>query len=82
MKDVFTKDNLFHSLVAIGFVLLASLLFGSFWAFPAAVVAGIGLYVRELIQADFDASFSTHKHLEWGVGAAAGFLAAVVVVLL
>lgn len=77
-----TKDNLFHALAAVGLVVIVSLVFGSAFAIPAALTAGAALYVRELVQADFDAKFSAHKHAEWATGTAAALIASLVVTVL
>lgn len=75
-KDVFTLDNLLHALAAIAFVVILGWFLP--WPFAYAVLAGIGLYVREASQVDWDFTlkWSAHKHLEWAVGTLAGFIAA------
>ena len=75
-KDVFTLDNLWHSLVAVVFTVALG------WFLPFdfayAFLAGVGLYLREASQVkwDFTLKFSPHKHLEWIVGTVAAFIAA------
>jgi len=74
-RDVWTIDNLLHALVACAFVVVVG------WWLPFdplyALLAGIGLYLREASQASWDFTLrkSVHKHLEWIVGSACGFLA-------
>lgn len=83
MKSIFTIDNLLHALVAIALVVLAVLILGSGAAVPAALLAGIGLYLREVSQAGWKFSLggSIHKHLEWGVGTGAGLIVALLCLL-
>ena len=89
-KDVFTVDNLLHTLVAVAFVwavgaaihfLGGSISFGV--AFALAGLAGIGLYLREASQVgwDFTLKFSAHKHLEWAVGTVGALVQAPVIAL-
>lgn len=76
--DVLTVDNLLHALVAVAFVVAVG------WFLPFdpvyALLAGIGLYLREVSQVkwDFTLKGSAHKHLEWIVGTVCGFLASFV----
>lgn len=83
LKDIFSIDNLWHSLVAVAFVLIVGLIFGGASPFIAAALAGVGLYLREVSQVDWDFSLkgSQHKHLEWIVGTVAGFIAAVILAI-
>ena len=73
--DILTLDNLFHSLVAVAFTVALG------WLLPFdplyAVLAGIGLYLREASQVgwDFTLRGSAHKHCEWAVGAVAALIA-------
>ena len=82
MSKIFTLDNLLHALVAVAFVILLVLIFGQHAALPAAIAAGVGLYLREAWQVDWDWSLggSRHKHLEWAVGTAAGLVVALICV--
>ena len=74
-KDVFTVDNLLHALVAVAFTVALG------WFLPFdpvyAVLAGVGLYLREASQVgwDFTLRWSAHKHLEWAVGTVAALVA-------
>ena len=84
LNEIFTVDNLLHSLVAVAFVQLGWLLVlrgrGHVWGFfLAAGLATVGLYLREASQVDWDWALrgSLHKHLEWIVGSVAGWLTAV-----
>jgi len=85
LDEIFTLDNLLHSLVAAVFVgvvsgLLAIWTGQSSWAVPfsAAFAATIGLYLREASQVDWDFTLhgSLHKHLEWIVGSSVGWTTA------
>jgi hypothetical protein len=89
-KDVLTLDNLLHTLVAVAFVwavgaalhfIGASVSFGV--ALALAGLAGIGLYLREASQVDWDLTlkFSLHKHLEWAVGTVGALIQAPVIAL-
>jgi hypothetical protein len=75
-EHVLTVDNLLHALVAVAFTVALG------WFLPFdfayAVLAGIGLYLREASQVDWDFTlrWSAHKHLEWATGTAAAFIAA------
>jgi hypothetical protein len=84
MSKIFTVDNLLHALVAVAFVILLVLIFGQQAALPAAILAGIGLYLREVAQAGwrFSLDGSRHKHLEWIIGTAVGLVAALICVLI
>lgn len=84
--DILSLDNLLHSLVAVAFVaalsgvaLLAGFWFDG-WGFIAAALAGVGLYLREVSQVDWDFTLrgSGHKIAEAAVGTACGFVTAVV----
>ena len=79
IKDIFSLDNLFHSLVSVGFVLVVAIFLGVAAGFIGAVLAMVGLYLREASQVgwDFTLKGSFHKHMEWIVGSVAGFMAAV-----
>lgn len=88
MKDIFSWDNLFHSLVAVAFVsILAYLIHLLFWwdwlGWLLGALAMIGLYLREASQVDWDFTlrFSFHKHMEWFVGSVCGFVASLIAVL-
>lgn len=80
-SEIFTLDNLWHSLVAVAFVAAI----GSWlpaWCLPiVAALAAIGLYLREASQVDWDFTlrWSLHKHFEWLVGSVAGVVAALVI---
>lgn len=85
-REVFTLDNLLHSLVAVAFtsISLGLLAVGASpggAAFGLAGGAGVGLYLREAAQVDWDFTLksSLHKHMEWLVGTVAGFAAAGVI---
>jgi hypothetical protein len=82
LDDIFSIDNLLHSLVAVAFVVILSLLIGLplLWA----VLAAVGLYLREVSQVDWDFTLkgSRHKHLEWIVGSVVGLIAAVTLMVL
>lgn len=82
LDDIFSIDNLLHSLVAVAFVVILSLLIGLplLWA----VLAAVGLYLREVSQVDWDFTLkgSRHKHLEWIVGSVAGVIAAAILMML
>jgi hypothetical protein len=84
MNRLFTRDNLLHALVAVVFVILLVLIFGRLAAFPAAILAGVALYLREVSQAGWNWSLggSRHKHLEWAIGTAVGFIVALICVLI
>lgn len=95
-NHVLTWDNFLHGLVAVAFTCLAlpillwlgpsagRLGISLAWLpFPFAALAGVGLYLREASQVDWDFTlrWSAHKHLEWAVGTAAALLAAGVLAL-
>ena len=77
-KDIATVDNLLHALVAVAFTVALG------WFLPYdplyALLAGIGLYLREASQVDWDFTLqgSAHKHAEWWVGTACAFMASFV----
>lgn len=92
-EHVLTWDNFLHSLVAVAFTCLAvpALIFfgpmarhfgvGLDWLpFLLAALAGIGLYLREAAQVDWDFTlrWRAHKWLEAIVGTVAAFGAAAV----
>lgn len=89
--DVLTWDNLWHSLVAVAFTavwwavgqleFIAAIVHAiPSWELVGAALAGIGLYLREASQVDWDLTlrWSAHKHLEWIVGTVAAFIAAAI----
>ena len=75
---VLTLDNALHAAVAVAFTVALG------WFLPFdpvyAVLAWIGLYLREAAQVDWDWTmrWSAHKHLEHAVGGAAAVLASIV----
>jgi hypothetical protein len=79
--DVFTLDNLWHVLVAVSFTVALG------WFLPFdpvyALLAGIGLYLREVSQVrwDFTLKGSAHKHLEWITATICAFLASFVMLV-
>lgn len=80
LKDIFSIDNLLHSLVSVAFVIVVAIFLGALAGFVAAILAMVGLYLREASQVDWDFTLkgSFHKHMEWIVGSVAGFLAAII----
>lgn len=84
--DILSFDNLLHSLVVIAFVSAVSgvALLAGFWhdnfGFIAALLAGVGLYLREVSQVDWDFTLrgSGHKIAEAAVGTVCGFVTAIV----
>lgn len=80
-NDVFTLDNFLHALAAVAFTVILGWFLP--WPFIYAALAGVGLYVREASQVnwDFTLKWSVHKHLEWAVGTLAGFIAASILVV-
>jgi hypothetical protein len=88
--DILTVDNLWHALVAVVFTAawwaggLAT--FGGLpgWPLYGAALAGIGLYLREASQVDWDFTlrWSAHKWLEALVGTVAAFIAAAILAVL
>lgn len=80
-KDVFTVDNALHALVAVAFTVALG------WFLPFdpvyALLAGIGLYLREVSQVgwDFTLKCSAHKHAEWWFGTACAFIASFIMLL-
>lgn len=92
-SEVFTKDNLFHVLVAVGVVgvvYIANIWLATPWLLiVAAIIATVGLYVRELLQVkdkhdvwSFTLLGSLHKNLEWAVGSFVAWVLAIVLLLL
>jgi len=89
-KDILTVDNLLHTLVAVAFVWLVAWgaqRAGGEWdllpTFLLALLAGLGLYLREVSQVDWDFTlrFSAHKHLEWAVGTVGALIQAPIIAL-
>lgn len=84
--DILSLDNLLHSLVAVAFVSAGCgvLLLTGLWhdglGFVFAALAGVGLYLREASQVDWDFTLrgSGHKIAEAAVGTFCGSLTAVV----
>lgn len=84
--DILSWDNLLHSLVAVAFVsalsggAVALELWHDEFGFIFAALAGLGLYLREAAQVDWDLSLrvSPHKWAEALTGTVCGFAAAVV----
>ena len=83
LREAFTLDNLWHSLVAIAFTGVLTFFLPGFWIVWSALAA-LGLYLREASQVswDFTLRFSLHKHLEWIVGSLAGLVAAVLIAVI
>jgi hypothetical protein len=96
--DILTVDNLLHSLVAVVFVAAGwalgvfvlpmigvTLFVENIWhgTFAYAIGAGLGLYLREASQVEWDWTlrWSFHKHMEWIIGFLAAFVAAFIMVV-
>ena len=86
-EDVFTLDNLFHFLVALGVVLISWFFLGL--PILGAVVATVGLYIREVLQVkkkhgvwSFTLLGSLHKNLEWGLASFVAFVIALVLTVI
>jgi hypothetical protein len=82
IKDIFTVDNLFHSLVCTGIVLVGWYFVG--YAPLFALGAGVGVYLREVgqVDGDFSLNHSVHKWHEATVGPLVGLVVSAVVSLL
>ena len=82
IKEVFTMDNLLHSIVAVAFVLICSTIID--WPFAWAFLVAVILYLREVeqVEGDFSLNKSVHKWAEALVGGSMGFLAALVYLML
>ena len=86
ISEIFTIDNLWHTLVTLGVTIPFVWFFPGLWFVPV-IVSTVGLYVRELLQVkskhgiwSFNLMGSFHKNMEWIVGSVASLIAALLMI--